>query len=306
MKHTGGSERDVLQRLETSLRTGYFGDRDSDFFESDEGRKTLEDHRINRLRHDRAVVTPWMDSVKPLRSLKVLEIGCGTGSSTVALAERGALVTGVDLDPNGVAIARERCELYGITATFHRQNAADFLAAQAVGSFDSIVFYASLEHMTISERLRSLEHAWRILPPGGICWVIETPNRLWFWDSHTSHLPFFHWLPDELATRYARFSPRSSFSSQFVAAPDNPELLLARRGRGVSFHEFELAIAPVQRLRVLGSLARFRSPLRRLRLALPGSGAKHAYQRLLVRAFPSIDPAFLEENLNFALAKPAS
>jgi S-adenosylmethionine-dependent methyltransferase len=306
MKHPAGTEQDVLERLEASLRSIYFGNRESDFFESDEGRKTLQDHRINRLRHDRAVVVPWMDSVRSLRSLKVLEIGCGTGSATVALAERGALVTGVDLDSDGIAIARERCELYGIKAAFHLQNAADFLEAQAVGSFDCIVFYASLEHMTISERLRSLEHAWRVLPPGGICWVIETPNRLWLWDSHTSHLPFFHWLPDELATRYARFSPRSSFSSQFVAAPDNPELLLARRGRGVNFHEFELAIAPVQRLRVLGSLASFRSPMRRLRLALPGSGAKHAYRRFLVRRFPSIDEAFLEENLNFALAKSES
>lgn len=303
MKPNAGSEQDLLQHLDASLRSIFFGDRDSDFFESDEGRKTLEDHRINRLRRDRAVVIPWMDSVRSLRSLRVLEIGCGTGSSTVALAERGAVVTGVDLDSNGITIAKKRCELYGTKATFHLQNGADFLEAQAAGSFDSIVFYASLEHMTIAERLRSLEHAWRLLPRGGICWVIETPNRLWFWDSHTSLLPFFHWLPDEVATRYARFSPRNSFASQFVTAPDNPELLLARRGRGVSFHEFELAIAPAQRLHVHGSLASFRSPLRRLWLALPGRGAKHAYRRFLVQRFPSIDPAFLEENLDFALAK---
>jgi S-adenosylmethionine-dependent methyltransferase len=56
-------------------------------------------------------------------------------------------------------------------------------------------------------------------------------------------------LPDKLALRYADRSPRQDFRDQIAAActasDADAHLALARLGRGVSYHEFELAIGDV-------------------------------------------------------------
>src|SRR5215471_7815958 len=41
----------------------------------------------SRLRRDRVAIIPWLDRTRPLRSSRILEVGCGRGASTVALAE---------------------------------------------------------------------------------------------------------------------------------------------------------------------------------------------------------------------------
>jgi len=74
-------------------------------------------------------------------------------------------------------------------------------------NFNFIIFYASLEHMT------SLVNAWSLLSNNGVLCVIEAPNRLWYFDSHTSGLPFYYWLPDEIAIKYSRFSSRRKFKN---------------------------------------------------------------------------------------------
>jgi 2-polyprenyl-3-methyl-5-hydroxy-6-metoxy-1,4-benzoquinol methylase len=130
----------------------------------------------------------------PLSGARILEIGCGTGASTVALAEQGAQVTAVDLDGSALEVARVRCDAYGVRATFIEANAVD-----AIQPADMIVFFACLEHMTYEERIESLRKAWEVLPPHGILAVVDTPNRLWYFDGHTALTPFFNWLPHELA-----------------------------------------------------------------------------------------------------------
>jgi S-adenosylmethionine-dependent methyltransferase len=83
--------------------------------------------------------------------------------------------------------------------------------------------------------------------------VAETPNRLLPWDWHSSRLPFFNQLPDELAIRYVDRSPRADYVAEIQAARERGEdaalMELTRQGRGVSYHEFELALdAPLERL----------------------------------------------------------
>jgi hypothetical protein len=73
-----------------------------------------------------------------------------------------------------------------------------------------------------------------MLTPDGVLLVIEAPNRLWPLDSHTSDLPFFQWLPDDLATRYKAVGLRGPVAE--LGPGDTYEL--ERLGRGVSFHDF--------------------------------------------------------------------
>lgn len=93
-------------------------------------------------------VTPCLGDAKPIQEATILEIGCGTGSSVVALAEQGAKVIAVDIDENSLSVARERCRVYGVDASFFKANATEVHRLFSGEHFDLIIFYASLEHMT--------------------------------------------------------------------------------------------------------------------------------------------------------------
>jgi 2-polyprenyl-3-methyl-5-hydroxy-6-metoxy-1,4-benzoquinol methylase len=264
--------------------------------------RDLNDHLLNRCEEDRSLVVPWLDTLRPLRSMKILEIGCGTGSSTVALAEQGATVVGIDVDEGAVLVARDRCRVYGITADICVMGAEQIRSEFQGQAFDLIIFFACLEHMTVRERLGALSQAWEILPEHGMLGLTETPNRLWFFDHHTSHLPFFQWLPDELAFQYSRFSARENFREIYRELTAESFQHFLRRGRGVSFHEFDLAIQPVSSLNLAPSLSAF---LEKNGLYTADS-AHMAFSKFLQRQSPAVPAPFFERDLNLVIQKSRS
>jgi SAM-dependent methyltransferase len=78
-----------------------------------------------------------------VRGPKVLDLGCGTGDLAIELARRGYQVTGVDISPVGIALARTKAAAAGVTVDFEVQDATK-LALRA-GPFDSI-FDSGLLH----------------------------------------------------------------------------------------------------------------------------------------------------------------
>ncbi len=273
--------------------------------ESPEGHRARAQLLTGRSQRSRRSVVPWIATALPLEGARILEIGCGTGSSTAALAEQGARVTAVDIDAAAIAVARTRCELYGLELPeFLVGNAIEILPKCTRGSFDLILFYACLEHMTDSERFEALRASWQLLTPGQLLGVVETPNRLWPMDDHTSQLPFFHWLPDALAFAYSQHSPRASVRDRYREVSESAMLEFLRRGRGVSFHEFELALAPIAELCVVSHLAererRSQSWPRRLRARLrPDFEAR--FRQLLRERLPGLPTAFCEPHLDLLL-----
>lgn len=263
----------------------------------------LLNHLHRRLDDNRRQVVPWLDAARRLDGARVLEIGCGTGSATVPLAEQGARVTAVDIDSRSIELAKNRCRLYGVEARFEQANAAELAGAIAAERYDFIIFYASLEHMTHAERLAAMSRTWSMLASGGLWCVIETPNRLWYYDHHTSHLNFFMWLSDELAVDYLRFSPRDDVRRQVDSAEDR-RLALCRAGRGVSFHEFDLAMGPAEQLDVVSSLPLFyreRDPALWLHWRLSND---RRYESFLRRLCPGLHRGFLQPTLYLILRKP--
>lgn len=260
-------------------------------------RADLSAHVSGRLESDRRFVVPWLAAATPIAGAKVLEIGSGTGSSTVALAEQGAIVTGIDIDEPALEVARERCAAHGVSADLRAANAADL---SRFGQQDFVIYFATVEHMTIDERLKSLAQAWSILKPGGLLAIIETPNRLWWFDQHTAQLPFFHWLPDELAFAYSRFSPRDTFKSLYRDRGDEAMEHFRRRGRGVSYHEFELAIAPVEKLDVVSSLLGHFG-WRRTLFRTPRSTSR--YKKFLRSLRPELHPGWFDQDLDLIIRK---
>ena len=99
---------------------------------------------------------------------RVLEIGCGTGSVTERLLERGARVTAVDQSPEMIVQAKGRIEssTLGADVTWLEQTAAE-IDGLPTASFDAIVLSLCLSDMSPSERAFVLRETARLLLPGG-------------------------------------------------------------------------------------------------------------------------------------------
>ena len=272
------------------------------FHASAEGQLTLNMHLWQRLQIDRLQMVPWINSLLPLDGARILEIGCGTGSATLSLAEQGAAMTAMDLDPRALGATSLRCSLHGVPVSCIEANAKDLGTRFPHGHFDMVIFFAVLEHMTIAERHSSLRAAWDMLRPGQYLCVTDTPNRLWPLDTHTSHLPFFHWLPDELAYAYSEHSPHFPFNSRFRGAPTADSMLnFVRHGRGVSYHELELALGDLHIVSDQTAFIAARNPAKFAKRLLAGDGKR---ERFLNSFVPGKPRALMRQSIDVILRKP--
>ena len=273
------------------------------YLSSEEGRNDLLNHLNIRLNDFRQTIIPWLNDVRPLRGANILEIGCGTGSSTVALAEQGANMTAVDIDEESLVVAKDRCKVHGLNVNFLQANATEICQLLRGQHFDFIIFFASLEHMSNDERLMALKDTWDMLSTGDLLCVIETPNRLWYFDDHTAHLPFYFWIPDKLAYLYSRVSPRKPFCNSYLKYSEEGMLSFLRHGRGVSFHEFDIAIKNVKELNIVSCLPlylRKKNILRELRWR---TKQEYAYELFLAKQGPGIHRAFYQPSLDLIIRK---
>lgn len=289
--------------IELSLRNHYFAECSEAYLSTDRGRNDLDDHLFRRVETARGKIIPWLDETRALRNTSILEIGCGTGCSTLALAEQGASVTAIDVNHESLVVAGERCRAYGLDVTFVHANATQVEELFSGRHFDWIIFDAALEHMTIAERLSAMRATWRMLADGALWTVIETPNRLWYFDAHTSLLPFHMWLPDELAFEYSRFSPRENYRELYRRYTADSKLHFLRRGRGVSFHEFELAMKPARNLKVRSSLKMEHKRPGVMGLLKQKFSNEQRYVSLLRRLAPELHEGFLQSFLYLIIEK---
>ena len=124
-------------------------------------------HQINPLRTD------YIDRHAPLDAARVVDVGCGGGILTEALARRGATVTGVDLAKKSLKVAQLHALDQGLTIDY-RCVAVEALAAEQPASFDRVVCMEMLEHVPDPQSVVSSCAA--LARPGG--WVFfSTLNR---------------------------------------------------------------------------------------------------------------------------------
>ncbi len=120
---------------------------------------------------DRRVIDSILDAVEPLDGARVLDLACGAGDLSLALIDRGARVTGLDISGAQVAIASQRVE------RFRPQAEADFRAAPAEDTglpddaFDAVVGQWALHHLDLPAAAVEMR---RILKPGGRGSFMET------------------------------------------------------------------------------------------------------------------------------------
>lgn len=280
-----------------------FGSTIEDYLSSQKGSGDFQDHLIGRLEQDRRTIVPWLNKAMSLAGTNILELGCGTGCSTVALAEQGANITALDVNNDSINVAKDRCKIYDIKADFVCANACDAHEIFPKNKFDIIIFFATLEHMTYEERMIAMKSTWEMLPQGGLWVVIETPNRLWYLDGHTSRLPFYSWLPDNLAFKYSKFSPREGFNQSYRSLNEESMHEFLRRGRGVSYHEFDLTLKKAENLKVISSLQLFLRNQSLLWRAKWRFSVDHRFESVLLKVGPKIHRGFYQPGLNLIIEK---
>ena len=124
----------------------------------------------------------WADYVErhfrrqkqPVQS--VVELGCGTGSLTRLLAQRGYAMTAVDLSPDMLAVADQKCEGLGVLFLCQDMSRLALLdRADAV-----IACLDSVNYVTRPAALRrTFQRVYRALTPGGLfLFDVKTPLAL--------------------------------------------------------------------------------------------------------------------------------
>jgi 2-polyprenyl-6-hydroxyphenyl methylase / 3-demethylubiquinone-9 3-methyltransferase len=108
-----------------------------------------------------------------LAGRQVLDVGCGGGLLTEALARAGAEVTGIDLAPGMIEVARLHAAESAL-AIDYRVASAEELAQERAGRFAVVTCMEMLEH--VPDPAAMVATLARLLSPGGALFV-STINR---------------------------------------------------------------------------------------------------------------------------------
>ncbi|MFN0108706.1 MAG: class I SAM-dependent methyltransferase [Blastocatellia bacterium] len=98
---------------------------------------------------------------------RVLDLGCGTGTLTVAakLSTANCEVTGLDGDPAILKQATTKAQRAGVSIKF--DEGMSFALPYAEASFDRVLSSLFFHHLTRENKLKTLAEALRVLKPGG-------------------------------------------------------------------------------------------------------------------------------------------
>jgi ubiquinone/menaquinone biosynthesis C-methylase UbiE len=121
---------------------------------------------------DLSVRTAWcalLQSALPPSPSTILDIGCGTGSLSLVLAELGHQVTGIDIAPAMLARAKRKAQAAGHSIYFLIMDAA--APGLAPQSFDVVLCRHLL--WTMQDVDRVLKRWVSLLKPGGVLLLIE-------------------------------------------------------------------------------------------------------------------------------------
>lgn len=115
-------------------------------------------HDINPLRLD------FIDARAGLAGKQVLDVGCGGGILSEAMAHRGARVTGIDMGEAPLGVARLHAEESDV-AIDYQHISVEALAAQQPGTFDVVTCMEMLEH--VPDPASIIRACSQLVRPGG-------------------------------------------------------------------------------------------------------------------------------------------
>lgn len=124
-------------------------------------------HQINPLRID------FTESFYPLEGAAVLDVGCGGGLASEALARRGAQVTAIDASPEMLKTAQLHAAESGVDIDY-QHTYAESLATTHAEQFDLVTCFEMIEH--VPDPQATLAALAALVRPGGHL-IVSTINR---------------------------------------------------------------------------------------------------------------------------------
>lgn len=124
-------------------------------------------HALNPVR------SAYLGSKVALAGARVVDVGCGGGLMAESMAAAGAHVTGIDLEPSMIEVARLHAAA-AFPGIDYRVESCAALAAREPGGFDAVCCMELLEHVPDPEAL--FGDLARLLRPGGSL-VVSTISR---------------------------------------------------------------------------------------------------------------------------------
>jgi ubiquinone/menaquinone biosynthesis C-methylase UbiE len=118
----------------------------------------LDEYRYDKLRY-----LPDIIDFNSYRNVKLLEIGCGVGLDLVRFAQAGAFVTGIDLSPVSIELARKNFEYQGFAADLFVMNGEAMTFPD--NSFEIIYAHGVLQYTADARKM--MAEIYRVLKPGG-------------------------------------------------------------------------------------------------------------------------------------------
>ncbi len=125
-------------------------------------------HQINPLR------LAWINELAALQGKHVLDVGCGGGILSDAMARSGAQVLGIDLATKSLKVAQLHALEAQTPRVSYREVSVEALAAEQPASFDVVTCMEMLEH--VPDPASIVRACSQLVKPGG--WVFfSTLNR---------------------------------------------------------------------------------------------------------------------------------
>ena len=124
-------------------------------------------HDINPLRAN------YIDQHSPVADKQLVDVGCGGGILAEAMAQRGALVTGIDMGEAPLSVARLHQLESGVEVDY-RHSTAEQLAEEQAGHYDIVCCLEMLEH--VPEPGQVITACAELAKPGGSLYF-STLNR---------------------------------------------------------------------------------------------------------------------------------
>lgn len=139
-----------------------------------------------------------------IRPCRTIDLGCGTGSNAIFLAQHGFEVTGLDYAASAIEKARVKAEAAGVTVHFVVDDLTDLRHIN--GTFDFLVDYGTLDDLSHRDRDLYVRNMLPLTHSGSryLLWCFEWP-LIWWEQLFTRFLPFgaLALAPGEAEQRFA-------------------------------------------------------------------------------------------------------
>src|SRR5882762_900253 len=131
------------------------------------------DYAWREIQRGREIVR-MLRQVTGLRGKRVLDVGSGYGGMLIAMAEQGASVTGIEIDPERARTGQLRLKELQMEVPYFEGDICEQGIAERLGQFDVVICQDVLEHVMDPKSV--IDSLCRMMKPGGVIYI-QIPNK---------------------------------------------------------------------------------------------------------------------------------